>query len=277
MTVGIVGLGLIGGSFAKAYAEAGETVFGSDRDRSTLEFACMSGAVAEELTEQTMRRCDLLLLAVPPKAAVEWLRTHAAQIAAQTVVLDCCGTKRAVCEACFAIAREHGVTYLGAHPMAGTHRSGFKYARGNLFHGAPMVVVPPDFEDVLLLERVEKLLRPAGFGRFTFTTAQEHDERIAYTSQLAHIVSNAYVKSPTAAQHRGFSAGSYKDLTRVAWLDAAMWAELCMENRDHLTVELDGLIERLGEYRAALAQGEGETLRRLLAEGRDRKEEVDGR
>jgi prephenate dehydrogenase len=277
MTVGIVGLGLIGGSFAKAYAEAGETVLAFDADQSVLDFAVMSGAVTETLTKENLSRCDLILIAVYPAAAVAWLESMASHIEKHTVVIDCCGTKRAICEVCFPLAAEHGITFLGGHPMAGNHNSGFKYARGNLFHNAPMVIVPPNFDDICLLDRVKELLSPVGFGRFSVTTADEHDEMIAFTSQLAHVVSNAYIKSPTASRHKGFSAGSYKDMTRVAWLNPDMWAELCLENSDHLMKELDGLMEQLGAYRSAIAAGDRETLRCLLDEGKRRKEEVDGR
>ena len=276
MNVGIVGLGLIGGSFAKAYAEAGHTVLGRDTDTVMLHYAQISGTVSETLTEENVSSCDLLLIAVPPRAAVACLAARAPHIGPGPVVVDCCGVKRPVCQACFALAREHGFTYLGGHPMAGTHNSGFRYARANLFHGAPMVIVPPDFDDILLLDRVKKLLAPAGFGRFSVTTAEEHDRMIAFTSQMAHIVSNAYIKSPTALSHKGFSAGSYKDMTRVAWLDSAMWAELFLENRDYVLSELDTFLRSMEQYRAALQAGDEETLRALLEEGRNRKEEVDG-
>ena len=276
MTAGIVGLGLIGGSLAKAYHEAGERVLAHDIDRDVLSFAVISGAVDEALTDETMAECDVILLAVRPAAAVEWLKNHAAKIDKHTVVLDCCGTKRKVCAACFPIAEQYGITYLGGHPMAGTQFSGFKYAKANLFVGAPMVLVPPRFDDIALLERAKALLAPAGFGRFSVTTAERHDEMIAFTSQLAHVVSNAYVKSPTAQAHKGFSAGSYKDLTRVAWLNAPMWAELFLENGDCLIRELDWLIGHLTEYRDAIAENDLSRLTQLLEDGKRRKEEIDG-
>ena len=231
-TVGIVGLGLIGGSFAKAYREKGWRVLAHDIDRSTLDFAALSGAINGELTAEALADCDLILLSAYPAASIEYFRGAAAHIGQKPVVVDCCGTKRVVCAACFPIAAEHGVTFVGGHPMAGTHNSGFKYSRANLYHGAPMVLVPPDRDDIALLDRVKTLLAPAGFGRFSVTTAEEHDAMIAFTSQLAHIVSNAYIKSPAAGAHKGFSAGSYKDLTRVAWLEPNMWSELFLENRD---------------------------------------------
>jgi prephenate dehydrogenase len=191
--------------------------------------------------------------------------------------MDCCGTKRVVCQACFPLAKEYGFTYIGGHPMAGTQYSGYKYARANLYKGAPMVLVPPVFDDIELLSRAKELLAPAGFGRFSVTTAEKHDESIAFTSQLAHVVSNAYIKSPTALGHKGFSAGSYKDMTRVAWLNPPMWTELFLENRENLLAELDTIIASLSAYRDALERRDAETLERLLEEGKRRKEEVDGR
>ena len=276
MTVGIVGLGLIGGSFAKAYHAAGERVLAQDIDLDVLSFAVISGAVDEELTDETMAECDLILLAVCPAAAVEWLQKNAPKIASHTIVIDCCGTKRTVCAACFPIAAQYGITYLGGHPMAGTQFSGFKYAKADLYHGAPMVLVPPRFDDIELLGRVKDLLTPAGFGSYSVTTAEQHDEMIAFTSQLAHVASNTYIKSPTAKKHKGFSAGSYKDMTRVAWLAPRMWAELFLENRDFLLKEIDCYIEHLSQYKAAMEQNDEEELIRLLDEGKKRKEEVDG-
>lgn len=277
MTVGIVGLGLIGGSFAKAYHEAGVTVLASNRTEETLKFAMLSGAVDGELTEENIGYCDLVIIAVFPEAAEAFLKRMAPHIGKKPIVIDACGTKRKICSMCFPIAEEYGFTYLGGHPMAGTHKSGFKYARANLYHNAPMVIVPPSFDDIELLDRVKTLLAPLGFGSISVTTAEKHDELIAFTSQMPHIISNAYIKSPTAEKHKGFSAGSYKDLTRVAWLNPKLWAELFLENRDCVLSELDFFIDTLEQYRDAVNNNDFDTLERLLDDGRRRKEEVDGR
>ena len=175
MKVGIVGLGLIGGSFAKAYQEAGHDVLAFDRDESVLSFAQLEGAVSAPLTKENIGTCDLVLVAIYPEAAVNYVRDMAPYIGTKPMVIDCCGTKRVVCQALFPLAKEYGFTYLGGHPMAGTHNSGFKYARSNLYHGAPMVLVPPVFDDIELLQRAKDLLQPAGFGKFSVTTADEHD------------------------------------------------------------------------------------------------------
>lgn len=274
MTVGVVGLGLIGGSLAKAYHAAGHRVLAYDRDESVTAFAQLAGAVDGALTDETVGQCELLLLAVYPAAAAAYLEEHAALLPETATVIDCCGIKREICAVGFRLAERHGFLYVGGHPMAGTHFSGFKYSRATLFQGAPMVLVPPRFDDMQLIDRVCTLLEPLKFGRFSVTTAEEHDQMIAFTSQLAHVVSNAYVKSPTAARQKGFSAGSYKDLTRVAWLNAPMWTELFLENRDFLLAEVDTLIDSLAQYRAALAENDAQTLCRLLEDGKKRKEEV---
>ncbi len=276
MRVGILGLGLIGGSMARAYAQAGHEVFAAEMDRSMLSFAQLAGAVHGELTDDRIPTCDLLLLAIYPDGSATWLENKASFIQSNTLVLDLCGIKQEICSRCFPLAKQYGFTFVGGHPMAGSHYSGFKYSRSNLFKGAPMVLVPPVFDDIQLLQRVKDALEPCRFGTFSVTTAEDHDRMIAFTSQMPHILSNSYIKSPTALEHRGFSAGSYKDLTRVAWLNAPMWAELFMENKENILFELDYYIQSLQSYRDAIAADDLQTLTDLLEEGKRRKEEVDG-
>lgn len=277
MTAGIVGLGLIGGSFVKAYHAAGERVLAWNRSKAVLDFALLSGEVDAPLTEENISECDIIIISVFPEAAAGWLEKMGPFIGSRPVVIDACGTKRKICGLCFPIAEKYGITYLGGHPMAGTHQSGWKYARANLYHNAPMVIVPPRFDDIELLDRVKNLLAPCGFGRFSVTTAENHDRMIAFTSQMPHVLSNAFIKSPNANSHKGFSAGSYKDLTRVAWLNPALWAELCMENRDYVIEELNVYLENITKYRDALQNEDMERLTALFDEGRRIKEEVDGR
>ena len=276
MKVGILGLGLIGGSLARAYALEGHTVYAIQRNESMLSFAMLAGAVHGKLEEATIPECDLILLAIYPGGSAFWLEQNAHLISRDALVIDCCGIKKEICERCFPLAERYGFTFVGGHPMAGSQFSGFKYSRANLFDGAPMVLVPPVFDDILLLDRVKQALKPCNFGFFSVTTAEEHDKMIAFTSQMPHILSNAFIKSPTALNHKGFSAGSYKDLTRVAWLNPQMWAELFMENRENVLFELDYYISSLTAYRDAIQQQDMDQLVTLLEEGKQRKEEVDG-
>ena len=276
MNVGILGLGLIGGSFARAYALEGHTVYATQRNESMLSFAMLAGAVHGKLTEQTIGQCELILLAIYPDGSASWLESNAHLISKNALVIDCCGIKEDICRRCFPLAEKYGFTFVGGHPMAGSQFSGFKYSRANLFEGQPMVLVPPKFDDMELLDRCKQALAPCKFGAFSATTAEEHDRMIAFTSQMPHILSNAFIKSPTARNHKGFSAGSYRDMTRVAWLNPAMWAELFLENQDFTLQELDTYITSLSQYRDAIANGDRTTLIDLLEEGKRRKEEVDG-
>ena len=274
-TVGVIGLGLMGASLCKALGARGHRILGMDTDGHVQQYALLTGTIQGELTDDQAAACDYLFLAVYPGSAVETLKRLAPQIRKDATVCDLCGVKRAVCEPCFEIAGEYGFTFIGGHPMAGKQFSGIKYADGDLFRNATMILVPREKEDLFVVGRLSELLKETGFRSMTVTTAEKHDEMIAFTSQLAHVVSNAYIKSPTAAEHLSFSAGSYRDLTRVAKLNEAMWTELFLDNAEHLGFELDCLIRSLQEYRDAIAAGDAETLCRLLREGRERKEAID--
>ncbi len=276
MNVGIVGLGLIGGSLAKAYKEKGHTVYAYNRSKSVVGFAIMGDFVDCELTDCNMKECDVIFLSLYPEACIKYFEENAKFMSKNTIIIDCCGTKKKICKECFEIARKNGLTFVGGHPMAGKQQSGFAYSRASLFKGASMVIVPEDHNDINLMGKVKDLLEPAEFGRLTITDAENHDRMIAFTSQMAHVVSNAFIKSPTAKKHKGFSAGSYKDLTRVAWLNEDMWTELFLENKENLSYELEIFIKELGKYKAALDNEDADTLRGLLAEGKKCKEEVDG-
>jgi prephenate dehydrogenase len=276
MTVGICGLGLIGGSMAKAYKESGHTVLGYDKDEATLGFAALDGTLDGVLNVNTLSKCNLIFIALYPSQAIIYLNEIAPLLSQDTTVIDLCGTKQTICECGFSLAKKYGFTFVGGHPMAGKQFSGFKYAKATLFKGAPMVLVPPIYDDIAFLDRIKKLLAPAGFGRLSITTAEKHDAMIAFTSQLAHVVSNAYVKSPTAQNHKGFSAGSYKDMTRVAWLNENMWTELFLENKEPLLFELEYIISSLNEYKTAIENNDADTLKALLRDGRIAKEQVDG-
>ena len=271
MTIGMVGLGLIGGSMAKSIqAHTDDTVLGYDISREAVNMARMSGAIDGELTDGSIGSCSLIMIALPPAALVGWVREKAALMRG-VLLVDLCGIKRSICRELTALAAQNSFSYVGGHPMAGKEVSGFANATANLFCGAAMILVPNEKTDITDLDRLKNFFLQLGFGQITFTTPDEHDRIIAYTSQLAHITSSAYIKSPTAQKHMGFSAGSYKDMTRVAKLDPDLWTELFLDNADYLTGELRVLIQGLNAYLAALESGDADTLRTLLKEGRARK------
>ena len=277
MNVAIVGLGLIGGSMAKSIKNrTGHTVWGADLNSETMTMARMCGAIDAPLTDEHLPQADLILVAIRPGAAVEWVRQHAPQISKSAILVDLCGVKRTVVAAITPIAEQYGFAYIGGHPMAGRERGGFTASTEDLYVGASMILTPDKRTDMQLLETLKSFFLDIGFANLTFSTPEEHDRIIAFTSQLAHITSSAYVKSPEAQKRRGFSAGSFQDMTRVARLDEDMWTELFLDDADYLTGELEVLIRHLSEYLDALKSGDADTLRRLLREGREKKATAGG-
>ncbi|MCL2808329.1 MAG: prephenate dehydrogenase [Coriobacteriia bacterium] len=275
MKIGIVGLGVLGGSLAKVTkTRTSHTVYGIDTSEETMMLARMCGAIDEPLTQENRGSCDLIFLAVRPHIAIKWMQEHAKEIAAHTIVVDLCGVKRTICQQLQPLAEEHGFTFVGGHPMAGKERGGFVNSMDNLFDAASMILTPAGNVDINALEDLKNFFLDIGFAHLTFTTPEEHDRIIAYTSQLAHITSSAYVRSPEALRRRGFSAGSFRDMTRVARLDEEMWAELFSENADYLVDQLDILINNLGEFKTALESSDTEKMRALLKEGREIKAQV---
>ena len=276
MNVGVVGLGLIGGSLARALKhDTNETVLGYDIDRSVIYKAKLLEAIDQELTPELISICDVLLIALYPQDTVRYVKENCRYFKKDLIVMDCCGVKEYVCRELMPLADEKGFCFIGAHPMAGIERSGFDHSNRTMFQNASMVLVPPKDVSIETLERVKKFWGAIGFSNLSITSAAEHDRIIAYTSQLAHVAASAYIKSPTALDHTGFSGGSYKDMTRVARLNEKMWTELFLENRDPLVKEIDQLISELQKYSDAIRTGNEEELFRLLKEGREQKLEAD--
>lgn len=273
MTVGIVGLGIIGGSFAKAIKEnTRHTVLGAARTEATVLAALAAGAIDGALTRANIGKCDMLLVAVPPRACVDWIRASAPLIKKGGIVVDACGVKRTIVSEFQPLAAEYGFTYIGGHPMAGKEVSGFVSATPTLYNGASMILTPAADATPQLLEEVSAFFLSLGFGRITYSTPEEHDRTIAYTSQLAHVASSSYIKSPTSQGQAGFSAGSFHDMTRVARLDEALWTELFSANSDYLVEELREYIGHLNDFLTALESEDWESVRALLKQGREMKE-----
>lgn len=275
MKIAVIGLGLIGGSLARTIKlHTDHTVYGCDLNPETLMQAQLLGAIDAPLTDDLLSGCDMTLVALYPEAIVRWIGEHAPLFKPDSIVIDCGGVKQVIEDALRPLTEGAAWHFIGGHPMAGREYSGFRYARDDLFDRASMILTPRGDEDPALLQRARDFFLDIGFRRVQFTTPRTHDEMIAYTSQLAHIVSSAYVKCPLADCHRGFSAGSFADMTRVARLNEGMWTELFFDNREALLPEVDGLVARLTAYRDALRDGDREAMMTLLREGRETKERL---
>lgn len=276
MIVGVVGLGLIGGSMAKAINQnTGSSVYGFDKDDSISKKAILVGATEGILTEELLPECDLIILGLYPNDTIDFVENNADKFKENAIIIDTCGIKKHVCRRLFPLAKEKGFNFIGGHPMAGMEHAGFDYSKKTLFTGAGMILVPPKGMDIALVDNVSKFFKSAGFAETPITDEVNHDRIIAFTSQLAHAVSSAYVESPTAPEHIGFSAGSYKDMTRVAKLNETMWTELFLENSEFLAEEIDCLIDNLKKFRDALKSNDEKSLFNLLKHGRERKLEID--
>ncbi len=276
MNIGVVGLGLIGGSIAKsAKKNTNFKVYGYDINEAVVKKAVQEKSIDGELTEKRLAVCDYVFIPLYPEAVVEYVEKNASIFKDGAVIIDCAGVKRSVCDKCFKIAENFDFVFVGGHPMAGTQFSGFENSKDTMFYNAPFVLTPKENEDILVLANAREVIMKLGFGRVSVMTPQKHDKLIAFTSQLAHVVSNAFVKSPSAIERKGISAGSYKDLTRVAYLNENMWTELFLDNKDNLIFELDNIINELKKYSDAMKNDDPETLRRLLKDGREAKERAD--
>ena len=276
MNIGIVGLGLIGGSLAKSAKKNTEfKVFGYDLNSDVVKNAIEDKVLDGELTQKQLSSCDYVFIPLYPEAVVDYVQNNSGFFKDGAVVIDCAGVKRSVCDKCFEIAEKSHFTFVGGHPMAGTQFSGFENSKDTMFYNAPFVLTPKENEDILILANAREVIMKLGFGRVSVMTPSKHDKLIAFTSQLAHVVSNAFVKSPSALERKGISAGSYKDLTRVAYLNENMWTELFLENKDNLIFELDNIIAELQKYSDAMKNDDAVTLKQLLKDGKEMKIKAD--
>lgn len=273
MNIAVVGLGLIGGSFCKALKKnTFHRILGIDTDKTTIEKALDCGAIDEEITPDKLSEANLTILCLYPKAIVEFVKQNAAFFKKGSIVIDSCGVKEYVVNECTPVLDEHGVIFVGTHPMAGREFSGFDYSTDDLFSGASFIITPTEKTPQIAVDLLQTLAGSINFGKAVVSTPQKHDEVIAYTSQLAHVVSNAYVKSPAMLNYDGFSAGSFQDLTRVAKLNEYMWSELFMCNKEALLKEINCVLDSITQYRDAIQDGNLELLIEILRDGRILKE-----
>ena len=273
MIITAVGLGLIGGSMCKAIKKhTNHTVYGVDVNKETIAMAVSQNAIDSETDDLGL--ADITIVSLYPTDAIDYITANADRFKEGSIVIDTCGIKKAVVDSVTPLLKSYGVTFIGVHPMAGREFSGFEYSLDNLFDEASFIITPTDSVPQAKLNLLEDFAYSMHFKKVVFATPEEHDQIIAFTSQLAHVVSNAYIKSPTHRKQLGFSAGSFQDLTRVAKLNEVMWTPLFMLNKEPLCFEIDYIIDRLTEYRDAMQSGDSDRLRELLNEGRILKEET---
>lgn len=273
MKIAVVGLGLIGGSFCKAIKKyTDHRVFGIDNNSDAIQMALDCGAIEREILPEELCEMDFTIVSLHPEQTIAFILQHLSDFKKGSLVMDTCGVKTTIVNAVAGPLSEQGVIFVGAHPMAGREFSGFAYSLDCLYEDASFIITPDETTPAHTVEFITYFAKKLQFGKVVISTPQEHDRVIAFTSQLAHIVSNAYIKSPSLQQQSGFSAGSFLDLTRVAKLNEDMWTSLFLMNQQPLLFEIDTIIKKLQEYRQAIAQDDAQTLHDLLKEGRILKE-----
>lgn len=271
MKITVVGLGLIGGSLCKAIKKhTNHTVSGIDINPETIKMALSQGAIDYE--EKEVGSADITIIGLFPDTCIEYCKKNASKFKKGSIVIDVCGVKSAIVNALEGILKENDVTFVGVHPMAGREFSGYEYSLDDLFDNASFIMTPTKNTPHTVVNLLEDFAYSIHFKKVVITTPEDHDSIIAFTSQLAHVVSNAYIKSPTHQRQLGFSAGSFQDLTRVAKLNEDMWTPLFLMNKKALVFEIDYIMDRIKEYRDAINNDDAETLHRLLKEGRILKE-----
>lgn len=273
MNILVVGLGLIGGSLCKALKKyTYHTVTGCDLNHD-IENAALRDVALDNVFDGNYKGYDLIIIALFPEASEKFLENHAHEIEKGTLITDVCGIKGDFSDRMKKISESNGLRYVGIHPMAGKEFGGYYNSTSDLFIKANFIIAPFADSSESDIELLKELAKEIGAGKIVVTSPENHDKIIAYTSQLAHIVSSAYVKSPELGLECGFSGGSFQDMTRIATMNEKMWTDLFMQNRENLQYELDTLIANLNKYSEALKTGDSERLRSLIAEGRELKEE----
>lgn len=272
----VAGLGLEGGSMAKALKKyTNYTVYGWNRTTSVAEQALADGAIDGIADDTILAQCDLLIPVLYPQATIDYLRRAIPLMKPGAQVVDLVGVKTVVVEQVTPIALQYGIRYTGGHPMAGLAKAGYSRSSPDLFQGASMVLTPTQATAEGDIETLRNMFQRVGFQRIQVCDPQTHDRIIAHTSQLAHVVSNCYVKSPASQHCLGFAGGSYRDMTRVACLNEKVWSELFLLNREALLSEIDQLIATMAQTRQAIATCDQAHLEEILRLGREAKEHID--
>ena len=274
MKVLICGLGLIGASLAKTLKKnTTHTVLGWNRTPSVTEKALRDGVIDRTGDiDELMSDADITFVNFYPDAIVPFILEHKNSFKKDSIVTDSCGIKTKICK-----ELEHeklNFYYVGAHPMAGREVGGYDNSQDTLFDKASFIVTPYENTPRNKVDALVGLAQDMKFARTGVTTPEHHDEMIAFTSQIAHVLACSYVLSPLAPMHPGYSAGSYRDVSRVARINAEMWSDLFIDNKDALVREVDDLVSNLMKFKYNIINEDRQALCDLMNKANSIKEEI---
>lgn len=274
MNILICGLGLIGASLAKTLKKnTDHTVLGWNRTSSVTEKALRDGVIDRTGDiDSLMAEADITFINFYPEAIVPFIVEHKNSFKNDSIVSDSCGIKTKICRA---LEKEKlDFYFIGAHPMAGREVGGYDNSLDTLYDKASFIVTPVDGTPRNKIDALVGLAQGMGFARTVVTTPEHHDEMIAFTSQIAHVLACSYVLSPLAPSHAGYSAGSYRDVSRVARINADMWADLFIDNKEALVREIDDLVSNLMQFKYNIVNEDSPALKDLMNRANKIKEEI---
>ena len=262
----VVGLGMIGGSYAQKLSALGFEVGALARRQETLDFALEKGYIAHgrvEVTREYVSQFDLVVSALYPKAFVAWVEKYQDYLKSGAVITDVTGVKRAVVPVVQGMLRPD-VEFVPAHPMAGRERSGIEYADCSVFNGANFIITPTERNTPEGIELIRTLGCILGFRHIAMLSPEQHDEMIGFLSQLTHCIAVALMDCKESEHLAEYTGDSFRDLTRIARINENMWTELFLENRDELLKQMDLFLDKFTQLRDALASQDEDTMKEMM-------------
>lgn len=262
----IIGLGVIGGGYAKALTDAGYTVNCITKEEKDIEYALSRGMIERgttELDRDMIAEAELVIFALYPTTFIEWIKENQGLFSPGTLITDVTGVKCSVVEPVQAILRPD-LEFISAHPMAGRERSGVEYADPSVFRGANYIVTPTERNTPHAIEICKELGRVLGFAKISELTPEAHDEMIAFLSQLTHVIAVTLMTCNNAPNMEKYTGDSFRDLTRIAKINDAMWSELFLTNKEALLAQMDMFIDEFVRFRTMLASGDREGMRECM-------------
>lgn len=268
----IVGLGLIGGAYARRLTAMGYEVDALDINPDSIEYAQQEGIIRQgaEYSGELVGRADFIVFGLYPTAMVEWLRAHQDALRPGALITDVSGVKTGVVDEVQSFLRQD-VEFIGSHPMAGRELTGVRNSDERVFHGANFIITPTEKNTQAAIDAVHQLAEILGFGRISQLTLREHDEMVGFLSQLTHVIAISLMNCKDNTHLAAYTGDSFRDLTRIARINENLWSELFLLNKDVLTQEIDGFILELTRVRDRIQNDDQEGLKELMVNSTHRR------
>ncbi len=274
----IVGLGLIGGSIAKAISKNLEVknIWAVDTDENTLNLAVEEKVIDKGYSnpKYPLENSDIVILCTYPDTTLNFIKSNAAYFKLNALITDTTGIKKSIVEKINNMLRED-LVFIGGHPMAGREVSGYKFSKEDIFKNSEYILSPTDNTCAKSLDMLTQLITSIGFKKVTFMSPDSHDKKIAFTSQLPHVIACALMNNKGLEEGVNGIGGSFKDMTRVANINSNLWCELISENKDNVLKELDVFMEDLSDIYKVIEKDDKKELEKIFEKSSMRRKGID--